>query len=444
MPTYPGFFFRLLFRLAVFLGIGLVCAVPVTRAAGTDGELKLVIVLTRHGVRSPLQANEVLGKYAAEPWPQWNVKPGILTPHGRQQMVGMGGYYRARYAAEGLLTGDAAKDAPLVFFRADNDQRTIESALAISDGLLPGAAAPNLHTRPAGQVDPLFQPVKAGMATPDHDLAIAAVSGRFGNDPANILQAYRPEFDALEQVLCGPSGQPPAGKISVTNLPMKVVPGTLDHTVSIEGALRVAEQIADALLLEYTEGLPMKDVGWGRMDSARLTQLLKLHSLYFDLTQATFYSAQVQASNLADHILQTLQRASGGPYAMEAFGKPEQKLIMVVGHDTNIVNFGGLLGINWYLPGTQLNPVLPGGALVIELRERRPEGRYFVRLLYLSQTVDQTRNLTPLTLDHPPAIAPIFLPGYSEAGPGYDVPFAKFEELLQRVTDPQFVLTGAP
>jgi 4-phytase/acid phosphatase len=59
-------------------------------AAPADKELKLVIVLTRHGVRSPLQANQVLGKYAAEPWPEWKVAPGILTPHGRQEMAMMG------------------------------------------------------------------------------------------------------------------------------------------------------------------------------------------------------------------------------------------------------------------------------------------------------------------------------------------------------------------
>ncbi len=196
-------------------------------------------------------------------------------------------------------------------------------------------------------------------------------------------------------------------------LPTKVVPGTGDHTVNLEASLRAAMQITDALLLEYTEGLPMAQVGWGRLSPEVLTQLLKLHSLYFDLADATLYPAQAQASNLADHLLQTLQRGVGGPPAVEAFGKSEHKLIMVVGHDTNIVNLGGLLGANWYLPGTQLNPVLPGGALVIELRER--ESRFYVRVLYMSQTLDQIRNLTPLTLEHPPAIAPIFIPGCSEA-----------------------------
>jgi len=444
MPSRHRPRFRQILSLTVALLISAGGVVPATRAAAPASELKLVIVLTRHGVRSPLQTNEILGKYAAEPWPEWTVAPAILTPHGRQQMVMMGGYYRARYVAEGLLTGDSAKDFPQVFFRSDNDQRTQESARALSAGLLPGAPEPELHTRPAGQIDPLFQPVKAGTATPDRDLAAAAVLGRMGNDPANILQAYHPDFVALEQVLCGPSGTPPPDKVSVLDLPAKVVPGEGDHTVGVEGSLRTAMQVTDALLLEYTEGMPMSDVGWGRMTPATLTQLLTLHSLYFDLTQGTFYPAQVQASNLADHVLQTLKRGAGGPAVSEAFGKPGQKLIVITGHDTNIVNFGGLLGLKWWLPGTQLNPVLPGGALVLELRQRRADGRFVVRAYYVSQSLEQIRNLTPLSLENPPAIAPIFIPGCSEAGPGFDVPLDKFETLLQRVIDPLFVLTGSP
>ena len=445
MHRFPCFLplTRLFLRLALVLLVSTTALPTAAFAAKPDSELKLVVIVTRHGVRSPLQTNEVLGKFAAEPWPAWHVQPGILTPHGRQQMVEIGGYYRARYVAEGLLTGNTATDFPSLYFRSDNDQRTQESARALANGLVPGAPDPDLHTFAAGKPDPLFQPVKARPELPDRALAVAAVLGRMGGDPGPVLRAHEDDFAALEKVLGVEAGHPP-GKVALLDLPVQVHAGTLDHTISLDGSLRNAMQIVDALLLEYTEGLPMKDVGWGRMDSAKLTQVLKLHSLYFDLTQGTFYSAQVQASNLADHILQTLQRASGGPTAVEAFGKPEHKLIVVVGHDTNIANLGGLLGINWYLPGTQLNPVLPGGALVIELRERRADAHFFVRLLYMSQTVDQTRNLTPLTLDHPPAIAPIFLPGCSESTPGYDVPFAKFEELLQRVTDPQFVLTGSP
>ncbi len=436
----PSLTVRLVCRLGVILLASLFGA-PGMFAAASDSELKLVVILTRHGVRSPLQTNQILGKFAAEPWPEWSVKPGLLTPHGHQQMVRMGEYYRARYVAAGLLTGDPAKDAPAFFFRANNEPRTMESAVALATGLLPGTAEPNLHTLPKGRIDALYQPVKAGTSKPDRDLAVAAVLGRIGNDPANLTLAYRAEFDALQRVLGPVSGQP--GKTPVIELPGAVVHGEFDHTVAVQGPIRTAMQITDALLLEYTEGMPMKDVGWGRLDSATLTQLLKLHSLYFDLTQSTLYAAQAQASNLADHILQTLQRTVRGGSAEGAFGEPGQKFVLISGHDTNIINFAGLLGAHWYLPGTQQDPLLPGGALVLELRQNATGG-FFVRVLYVSQTLDQIRNLPPLSLEHPPAIAPIFIPGCSENTPGYDIPFAKFEALLHRTIDPQFVAPGVP
>ena len=415
------------------------CAASSGWAASADQELKLVIVLTRHGVRSPLQTNQILGKYAAEPWPQWNVPPGILTAHGRQELAMMGSYYRERYVAEGLLSGAGAADAVEVYFHSDSDERTKESALALASGLLPGAPAPELHARPKGADDPLYRFVKVHPDLPDRALAIAALNGRIGNDPAAFLQDHRADFALLEQVLCGPNGTPPPGKIALLDLPAKVQAGLNDHTVGFEGPLHVGMQIVDALQLEYAEGLPMDHVGWGRMTSAQLTQLLHLHALYFGLTQATFYPAQVQASGLAQHYLATLEQAASGHAVPGALGTAAQKLVVVMGHDTNLINLGGLLGLDWQLPGTAENPVLPGGALVLELRQRKADGACFVRISYMGQTLDQIRNLTPLSAQTPPGIAPIFIPGCSTAAPGFDAPLEKFEALLRRVIDPKFV-----
>jgi len=440
---FPAIFLRQSrFRIGVLLLAVVAGFASAGRAAAADQELKLVIVLTRHGVRSPLQTNQILGKYAAEPWPQWNVAPGILTAHGHQEMVMMGSYYRERYVAEGLLSGAGTADAVKVYFHSDSDERTKESALALASGLLPGAPAPELHAKPKGADDPLYRFVKVHPDLPDRALAIAALNGRIGNDPVAFLQDHRADFALLEQVLCGSSGTPPPGKLALLDLPTKVQGGSNDHTVGFEGPLHVGMQIVDALQLEYAEGLPMDQVGWGRMTSAQLTQLLHLHALYFGLTQATFYPAQVQASGLAQHYLATLEQAASGHAIPGAFGTGAQKLIVVMGHDTNIINLGGLLGLDWRLRGTAENPVLPGGALVLELRQRKADGACFVRISYIGQTLDQIRNLTPLSAQTPPGIAPIFIPGCSASEPGFDAPLEKFEALLRRVIDPKFVPAG--
>ena len=410
------------------------------RAGEPDSDLRLVIMVTRHGVRSPLYTNEALGKYAAQPWPQWSVPPGILTPHGRQQMALMGAYYRARYSAEGLLTGDAMMDLPRVYFRADSDQRTRETASDIAAGLLPDAR-PDLHARPLDELDPLFRAAKLPIGHPDRTLGVAAVQGQLGQNSAVLLQACAAEFSTLHRVLFGAAPMA-AGKVDLRELPAAVEPGTGDHTVALKGPLQTAMQITDNLMLEYAEGMPMQDVGWGRLSPADLTQVLRLHSLYFNLAQGTFYPAQVQGSNLASHLLKTIEQAVSGQADPGAFGSPGHKVVVIVGHDTNISNLGGLLGLAWWLPGTQPNPLLPGGALVFELRQRRQDHQFTVRAYYLSQTLEQMRTLEPLTLKNPPALAPIFIPGCSEAAPGFDAPLGRFEELLKRVIDPDFVLPG--
>jgi 4-phytase / acid phosphatase len=439
MPSRAIRLTRFLAPVLLLLSLG---SAPPLRAAETAGdELKLVIIVSRHGVRSPLQANDTLNKYSAEPWPAWTEQPGYLTAHGRQQMELMGAYYRAYYTRQGLLTGKTGQDQPLIYFRSNSIQRTVGSARALGTGLLPGGTV-TVHTRASDVTDPMFQPVKLPVGHPDRPRAIAAVLGRVGGRMSAVEQAYAPVFGTLEEVLFGGDGAAPAGKLTLLAQPTEVVPGTFE-TVDMTGAVHTASSLVDGILLEYVEGMPLKDVGWGRVTPQKLTELLRLHALFFDLCQGTFYPSQVQASNLASHMLQTMEQTVSGQPVPGAIGAPGQKLVVLVGHDTNLINLGGLLGLSWWLPGTQMNPVLPGSALVFELRQRHTDAQYFVRAYYVSETLDQMRELTPLTLEHPPLSAPIFIPGCSEAGPGFDAPYSRFEELLHRVIDPEFVLPGA-
>lgn len=79
-------------------------AIPTYGQATERDELQYVVLVTRHGVRAPTWTNEQLNEYSAEPWPDWDVKPGELTGHGRLLMKLFGAYYRAYFAGEGLLT----------------------------------------------------------------------------------------------------------------------------------------------------------------------------------------------------------------------------------------------------------------------------------------------------------------------------------------------------
>ena len=65
--------------------------------------LERVVLVMRHGVRPPTMPNAAIAKYAAQPWPDWPVAPGELTPHGGETVRLMGETLHARYAGGGLL-----------------------------------------------------------------------------------------------------------------------------------------------------------------------------------------------------------------------------------------------------------------------------------------------------------------------------------------------------
>jgi 4-phytase/acid phosphatase len=400
-------------------------------------ELKLAIVLTRHGVRSPLLSGEVMAAFAGQPWPKWETAPGIQTPHGNQLIALMGDYYRERFQKEGLLSGDPAVDGPAVFVRADNDERTKETGRILAKALV-SVGDPDVHALPEGEIDPLFRAFAAHVGKPDPELASAAVLGRMGGDPSNVERAYATQLGELDGILFGPGGNPqqrPAGGEAT-----RVSPGSKHYLVSLKGRLQTALDCTDSFILEYAEGMPLSDVGWGRVDAGKLADMLALHELYFDLTDRTFYPAQVEGSNLASHIIDTLEQAAAGDSVPGAIGPSGERVVILAGHDSNIANIGGLFSMNWWISGTQANPMLPGGALVFELWKRGDgPSPYYVRTSYIAQTLDQQREATVLSLGTPPGLSPIFVPGCSGQGPNFDAPLASFVRQARKVIDPAFI-----
>src|SRR5271155_1988044 len=85
-------------------------------------KLAYVVILARHGVRSPTATNESLRQYAAEPWPEWGVAPGELTGHGAKLLGILGGWYRGWLAQDRLLPESECQAAPNVHVRADVGQ----------------------------------------------------------------------------------------------------------------------------------------------------------------------------------------------------------------------------------------------------------------------------------------------------------------------------------
>jgi len=405
------------------------------QARARDAELQLVIVLTRHGVRSPLTAQADPDKFSAAPWPTWEVAPGLLTAHGFLLMKLFGAWDRARFSADGLLASTGCADSTHVTILADIDERTRETGKALAEGMFPDCNI-DVHSRPDGAFDPLFSPRKAGVGHPDAALATAAIAGRIGGDPASLTETYRPQLAALDRILSG-CGRLPANpqRTSIFDIPSSLKPGSGDSPVAAHGPLVTASTLAENLLLEYTQGMSDADTGWGCLDGATLRYLMQANIAAWDYEDRTPTVAHIYASNLLEHIRRTMEQSVTGKPVSGALGKPGDRLVILVGHDTNIVTVAGALGIDWIADG-RVDDSPPGGALIFELW-RSPKSGPFVRVAFTSQTLEQMRNAEPLTPVNPPAEAPIFVPACSR--PDLSCSWESFAAAMRQATDPAYV-----
>lgn len=381
-------------------------------ASSADGgdKLQLVVMFSRHGVRSPMTKPEQYSRYSAAPWPKWDVPPAYLTAHGYELMKLFGGWYRARFSGEGLFAAANCIDAAHVTIIADTDQRTRETGKALAEGMFPGCTI-TVHSQADNAIDPLFHSIDSGAVPPDPALAMATVAGRIGGNSKNLTEAYKPQLEALDRVLAGCGHVPASAKrMSIFDIPASLTPGSGDNLAVVRGPVVTGAALAGNLLLEYTEGMSDTDTGWGCLDGLTLRTIMQLGAYNWNYRRLTPAVAQPYASNLLDRIQKTMEQGVTGKPVKGALGRPDARLVILVGHDTNIAAVRRALDLDWIEDGL-VNYAPPGGALLFELWHSAAEGKPYVRVVYTAQTLEQMRRTETLTPANPPAEAPIFIPG---------------------------------
>jgi len=425
--------------------MAVVCAPFLVAQRADTTELKQVIIFGRHAARTPAAPNALLDTYSSLSYPVFPVPGGsAITPNGKTNEVLLGGWFRLWLTQEHLLTGDNNADAGITWLRAQNAPLITDTAQAFAEGLLP-ATAVTINT--TSTADPLFDPIDAGVATLNQRMAISAINGRLGGNPQSLSISYAPELALLRSVLfnypAGTSPEPaiPNGKTDVTTIPIVMTPGPPGNaTVPVSpGGLGPIYFAIDPFMMEYVDGMPLSDVAWGRLDANGINQVFRLYDVLLNLEYRTPYLARVQSSNLASHIVRTLVQSATGNTMTGALGTPADKVVVLISTNTSVYGLAGLLQLDWVVPGFQPDVASLGGAIVFELRQSRRTGEYIVRARYVTQTMDQLRNRTPLTLDTPPANVPLFIPGCSAQNATFDCPLATFLHVTGKQIDLRYV-----
>jgi len=385
-------------RLRVLPLLALACrllAEPAVAAPPAALVPERVVVLMRHGLRAPLPTEAAAQPRPGEAWPAWQTPASQLTARGRQALLLSGAYLREWLQSARLLPLAGCPAAADLHIWANSVSRTIASGEAMAEALAPGCAAAVGHLRP-GLVDPLFNPIEAGAVDFDAAQAVRQIEQETGG----VVALVAPEGAALRdmQRALGCETERSEERCALQAGEAALRPGSDGRGLALRGPIDVASGTAQVFALQYAEGLPLADVAWGRAGPAELARMSRLHALLFDIHARPSYMAQRIAGPMSEQLLGVLT-APGGP-AVSVF----------VGHDNNIAALTALLGVSFQFPGYGRNDPPVGGMLRLErLRDPATDRRY-LRLSYQAQSLQQMRELKPLTSAAPPLLLSLALP----------------------------------
>lgn len=408
--------------VALLFSAALLPAQAALAQAQAADQLRFTLILSRHGIRPPLAPAALLNQRASDAWPEWEVPLGYLTPHGGEAIHQMGAYLRATMIQNGLMPAAGCPAANDIYIYSDTDERNIMSSYHTFTGFEPGCLERGIHTvAPKGPRDPLFSP-QPGLTAE----AIAADRRAYaGMELATYTAAAQnPELNELAKLLAPDPAHPAAKPLLAESMP-----------------LSVAVALVEDFQLEYIDAKPMNQVGWGRVDAAALHRLMPLHAKGFALNARSPLNARDRGSNLMAHLLETLEQAAGASQPVAgAIGPRGARFVYISGHDTNLFNLAGLLGLNWTAEGIA-NDTPPDSQLVFELWQNPRSQHYAVRLLYRAQTLDQLRTASPLNAQNKPIEVELVAPGCTQAGL---CPFAQFDQAAHGLLDPASVKPEMP
>lgn len=398
--------FRIRFLACLFLSscaAGLVAPLGVraetTRPvpAPSGAVLEKVLLVSRHGIRSPTKPLATLEKKTGRTWSVWPVPPGELTDHGRADLALMGQFLQSWYAPLLPQASAPCASARAVFVWADSvDTRTRQSGDILTHALTRGCTS-TAQSLPAGQHDPLFNALASGLAHLDQQRVMPPLTHAFQQDTAPG-SPWAQAASALQAVFAPTGCQQRKGPCFSAPTVLSWKKG-LPHA---EGGLNLSASTAENLLLEYEQGLPSTVFGGSQTatdnSATRTRQLLAVvlpaHALQSDRLRRLPALAVPRGHVLAETLLGAL---AGQPVPLPdgSVLPASARLILFAGHDTTLDMLATLFGLDWAF-ADQPDRTAPDTTLAFELW-RLPDGQKDVRFRVFHQSLEQLRQTQPIS-----------------------------------------------
>jgi 4-phytase/acid phosphatase len=326
-------------------------------------------------------------------------------------MQALGAFYRQRLIANGNL-GQACPTADQLQVIADTTPRNKESAQAVIDGLVPGCHLSFL-----------------AMSGDDNNPLFHYAKGDKNDDASPAPTEVSPALAELQAIVLGCTDKACLKTASDSGKKLLVEDDKPTHK-----AYKLSGTLSENLMLAYAEGKPVNEVAWGRADAARLGKVIVLHNDAFARDKKSMPAAAQAGSNLAAHILATLQAAAGEPTTTTALSPHGRGVFVLIGHDTNLANIAGVFGLDWH-DARRPDDYPPGGGLVFDLFKRG--NHYVVKVSALMPSMDDLRG------NHFDDMKPAKL-HVSGCGGRDECPLAAFAAAAKQSIDGSRVISGLP
>lgn len=379
--------------LALILALALSLALQVALAAPEGYTLRQVTILSRHNLRAPLSSNgSVPEELTPHTWNQWTVNSSELTLKGGVLETRMGQYFRQWLESEGLISADYVPAEGEVRFFARNKQRCIATARYFATGMMPMADVKVEYTGDDNHPGDIFKPVLRyysdafAQAAIDGANEMAGQNG-FASASEDLSEGIRLLMDVVDME---ESENYQSGKYGDLLADPSGLELAAEAEPNLYGPIKTANQVADALMLQYYENPDPVAAAFGHeLTEAQWKQIVDLKETFSMLR----HGAPLVALSIANPVVKELY---------SELNKEGRVFSFHCAHDCTIIGVLSSLGVvDYALPNT-LEKYTPIGVKLMFQRLTDEAGKawYDVSLVY--QSTEQTRNADELTLDNPP------------------------------------------
>jgi len=382
-------------------------------------ELKEVVVMSRHNIRSPLSSGGAAYKRVTPyEWFEWSSPGSQLSLRGGVLETEIGQFFRKWVVDEGLLPDNYRPEGDEVLFYANSRQRTFATAKYFSAGFLPFANVEITHKYEEDKMDPVFTPQFTKMNEAYRQQILAEMQQLHGG-PQAWMETVQPTLSLMEEVL-DMAHSPAALEGDTTHFWFDDTQFKLEKgdEPRMTGGYTLANSVADAMVLQCYESENMASFGH-ELSVEQWRAICGVKEVYDGLLFTTHSAAVNLAYPLVSRIREELQRS-------------DRKFMFLCGHDSNLASIGAALRLQFPETENALELHTPiGSKLVFEKWSDGTNEFVAINLVYLQ--FSQMHNRTLLSLDTPPMVKTVTIEGLTPNSDGlYPIEAldSRFEEAM--------------